>query len=253
MQLICERTQELTGADGGTILMRDGDDLVHRAGSGFIAEQRRPAGWASTTRSPAPSTAATARRSATTPASSRTRSPGSAGSGSMIAVPLRHGDVDGRDSCRCSRSGRAHSPTRISTRWSCSRSSSRQRSATPPSWRRGATRSEALARFRTMFEGASIGIVRVDRDGHTLEANPALERMLGYTADELADDDVPRDHPPRGHRPQPRALPRADGRRARLVPAREALLPQGRRARSGSRSRPCSSATRTAAAVARSR
>ena len=37
-----------------------------------------------------------------------------------------------------------------------------------------------------MFEGASVGIVRCDLEGHTLEANPALERMLGYTAAELA-------------------------------------------------------------------
>src|SRR5258707_15573654 len=27
MQLVCERTQELTGADGGTILMRDGEGV----------------------------------------------------------------------------------------------------------------------------------------------------------------------------------------------------------------------------------
>jgi diguanylate cyclase (GGDEF)-like protein/PAS domain S-box-containing protein len=45
---------------------------------------------------------------------------------------------------------------------------------------------EAMARFRIVFEGAAIGITRVDREGHTLEANPALERMLGYSAAELA-------------------------------------------------------------------
>lgn len=44
---------------------------------------------------------------------------------------------------------------------------------------------EALARYRTIFEGASVGIVRVDPAGHTVEANPAMERMLGYTASEL--------------------------------------------------------------------
>jgi diguanylate cyclase (GGDEF)-like protein/PAS domain S-box-containing protein len=45
---------------------------------------------------------------------------------------------------------------------------------------------EALGRLRTVFEGASIGIARVDKDGYALEANPALERMLGYSAAELA-------------------------------------------------------------------
>jgi len=36
-----------------------------------------------------------------------------------------------------------------------------------------------------LFEAAPIGIVRVDRDGR-LEANRAMERMVGYTAEELA-------------------------------------------------------------------
>jgi PAS domain-containing protein len=44
---------------------------------------------------------------------------------------------------------------------------------------------EALGRFRMLFENAPIGIVRVDRDGR-LEANRAMERMVGYTAEELA-------------------------------------------------------------------
>jgi PAS domain S-box-containing protein/diguanylate cyclase (GGDEF)-like protein len=45
---------------------------------------------------------------------------------------------------------------------------------------------EASVRYRTIFEGASIGIIRVDRTGRVIEVNPALEEMLGYSADELA-------------------------------------------------------------------
>ena len=45
---------------------------------------------------------------------------------------------------------------------------------------------EASFRYRTIFEGASIGIIRVDRTGHVVEVNPALEQMLGYSAAELA-------------------------------------------------------------------
>ena len=45
---------------------------------------------------------------------------------------------------------------------------------------------EALGRFRTIFQASSVGIVRVDRDGRLVEANPAMERMLGYTASELS-------------------------------------------------------------------
>ena len=39
--------------------------------------------------------------------------------------------------------------------------------------------------FASMFEHAAIGIALVDMDGHPVESNPALHRMLGYTADEL--------------------------------------------------------------------
>jgi hypothetical protein len=37
MNLICERTQNLTAADGATILLLDGEEFVHRAGTGFIS------------------------------------------------------------------------------------------------------------------------------------------------------------------------------------------------------------------------
>jgi diguanylate cyclase (GGDEF)-like protein/PAS domain S-box-containing protein len=41
-------------------------------------------------------------------------------------------------------------------------------------------------RFRTLFERASVGIARLGLDGLVIEANPALERMLGYPSAELA-------------------------------------------------------------------
>jgi PAS domain S-box-containing protein len=40
-------------------------------------------------------------------------------------------------------------------------------------------------RWRTMFENAAIGMALVDTLGHPIQSNPALQRMLGYTADEL--------------------------------------------------------------------
>jgi diguanylate cyclase (GGDEF)-like protein/PAS domain S-box-containing protein len=49
--------------------------------------------------------------------------------------------------------------------------------------RRG--QAEVLARLRALFEGVSIGILRLGRDGRAVEANPALEQMLGYTAAEF--------------------------------------------------------------------
>jgi PAS domain S-box-containing protein/diguanylate cyclase (GGDEF)-like protein len=44
---------------------------------------------------------------------------------------------------------------------------------------------EALQRYRTIFDGASMGILRAHRSGQLVEANPAIEQMLGYSADEL--------------------------------------------------------------------
>ena len=44
---------------------------------------------------------------------------------------------------------------------------------------------ESEKRFRTIFESAGIGIALIDIDGVPLETNPALARMLGYSAEEL--------------------------------------------------------------------
>ena len=42
------------------------------------------------------------------------------------------------------------------------------------------------ASFAAVFEHAAIGIAIVDMEGHPVRANAALERILGYSADELA-------------------------------------------------------------------
>jgi diguanylate cyclase len=55
-------------------------------------------------------------------------------------------------------------------------------SATSPS---GSADPSANERFRMLFERASVGIISVDADGRAVEANPAVERMLGYTSGEL--------------------------------------------------------------------
>jgi PAS domain S-box-containing protein len=44
---------------------------------------------------------------------------------------------------------------------------------------------EGEARFRTIFEGASIGIALVGREGHVVESNPTLQKMLGYAQEDL--------------------------------------------------------------------
>lgn len=45
---------------------------------------------------------------------------------------------------------------------------------------------ESEQRFRAIFEGAQIGIAICDRDGKRLLTNPALQKMLGCTREELA-------------------------------------------------------------------
>jgi diguanylate cyclase (GGDEF)-like protein/PAS domain S-box-containing protein len=44
---------------------------------------------------------------------------------------------------------------------------------------------QANERFRLLFDRASVGIISVDRDGRAVEANPAVERMLGYGPGEI--------------------------------------------------------------------
>ena len=51
--------------------------------------------------------------------------------------------------------------------------------------RRTAALQASQARFQAVFEEAAIGIALVSRRGRIVDANPALQRMLGYERDEL--------------------------------------------------------------------
>jgi PAS domain S-box-containing protein len=44
---------------------------------------------------------------------------------------------------------------------------------------------QSEARFRTIFEQANLGIKLIDSKGRILESNPAFQKMLGYSAEEL--------------------------------------------------------------------
>jgi diguanylate cyclase (GGDEF)-like protein/PAS domain S-box-containing protein len=48
-----------------------------------------------------------------------------------------------------------------------------------------AAETAALRRYRTIFDGAAIGILRADVAGRLVEVNPAVEQMLGYSVAEL--------------------------------------------------------------------
>jgi PAS domain S-box-containing protein len=46
-------------------------------------------------------------------------------------------------------------------------------------------RRESEERFRTIFENAGVGTSLVDRHGYPIKCNPAIQKMLGYTENEL--------------------------------------------------------------------
>ena len=49
------------------------------------------------------------------------------------------------------------------------------------------------ARFRSIFEGAGMGIAIVDMEGHVVTTNPALQRMLGYDENKLPEGNFQED------------------------------------------------------------
>ena len=184
MELICERTQELTGADGSSILFLDGDALIHRAGTGsarHVVGEHVPIDGTFTGSVYRRNRSGICNDTSVLP----TQVARERGIHALIAVPLRRGDdTVGLLTVLSEATGTFTAQDLgtlelLSVVLSAAISHSSELEA-----RRAQV--EALARFRTVFEGAAIGIVRCDREGHTLEANPALERMLGYSATELA-------------------------------------------------------------------
>ena len=53
--------------------------------------------------------------------------------------------------------------------------------------RRTAALHASQARLQAIFDSAAIGVALTDAEGRVLESNPALQAMLGYSADELRD------------------------------------------------------------------
>jgi diguanylate cyclase (GGDEF)-like protein/PAS domain S-box-containing protein len=186
MHLICERTQELTGGDGAGIILLAGDAFVHEAGTGPMHDlvgacvplDGTLTGWV-------------CQNGATICRDSRTDpriGPLAAERGllSMVAVPLEHREgIVGVLHVAAGRPG-AFDDEDLRTLELVSVVLS---AATSHAAEFEAKRAqvEALSSFRTIFEGASIGIARVDSEGRNVEANPALEQMLGYSAAELAE------------------------------------------------------------------
>ena len=162
MTLICERTQELTTADGGSILMLEGDELVHRAATGFMSGHTGERLGLMDTFSGSvyrSNQSAICNDTSTLPnplASQR-------GIASLIAVPLRHhGGAVGLLTV-LSRTPNAFDDEDLSTLELLAVVLSAAISH--------AFEFEALTRFHTMFVGASVGIVRFDASGRAVEGS----------------------------------------------------------------------------------
>jgi diguanylate cyclase (GGDEF)-like protein/PAS domain S-box-containing protein len=186
MRLICARTQELTNAQSAVVLLHDGQDLVIRTGTGFVADQigrRVPIegsfpGWVLTNDEPAlvndgpndPRFGSIARE---------------LGIRSAIAVPLRHTEVAVGELVVISRELDAFTEEDLKTLelLSVVLSSALSHASEFESKQQEV---EALARFETMYEGASIGITLMSPEGRTIAANPAYQELLGYSEEELA-------------------------------------------------------------------
>jgi PAS domain S-box-containing protein len=185
LQLVCERTQELTGAESAAIVLIDGDEFVHRAGTGFMADkigERVPlentlTGWAFRHEQAALCNDTRVDSRVGPLAASR-------GILSIATAPLRTGaTIPGVLGIAAGEPDRFDETDLqaleiISALVAAAFSQAGEADARQ-------SQLEALGRFQTLFEGAPIGIVRVDRNGR-VEANRAMERMLGYTAEELA-------------------------------------------------------------------
>ncbi|MGZ5212690.1 MAG: sensor domain-containing protein [Actinomycetota bacterium] len=186
MLSICERTQELTRAEGATILILDGDDLLIHVATGFLHEKvdtRIPIegelpGWVHP-----PDRSAILGDAQTDP-----RSGGLArelGVRSVVAVQLRHRDETIGQLIVVSREPDSFTQEDVDTLelLSAVLSSALSHAAEFESKRQQV---DALARFETMYRGAGIGITLMSPEGRSIAANPAYEEMFGYTEAELA-------------------------------------------------------------------
>jgi diguanylate cyclase (GGDEF)-like protein/PAS domain S-box-containing protein len=180
MQLIAERSQAIIEADGAMVNLIDGENLHTRGASGIATaafDAVRPIST-SVARYAIESGQALLVEDAPRDPRVNQELRAKVGDESLICVPLRNGaevigtlnvmsrDADqrlGNDDCE------------ILEMLSVVLSAAVARAAQLEARQEEA---KALTRFRTLFEGASIGIVRMSREGAIVEVNPALERML---------------------------------------------------------------------------
>jgi diguanylate cyclase (GGDEF)-like protein/PAS domain S-box-containing protein len=186
MRLICERTQELTHAEGATILILDGDDFVLRVATGFLEDkigtrvpvQGSQPGWMHLH-----DESGILGDARTDPRAGRLAR--DTGMRSGVAVQLRHRHERIGQLVVVSRQPNAFSLDDVDMlkRLSAALSSALLHAA---EFETKGQQVESLGRFETIYRGAVTGIALLSPEGRFLDVNPAFEVMSGYSKEELA-------------------------------------------------------------------
>ncbi|HLH66406.1 MAG TPA: EAL domain-containing protein [Solirubrobacteraceae bacterium] len=187
MALVAARSQEITGADGAMVNLVEGDVLHTRAVTGVAAgafDARRPLSG---------SVARFAIRSGQPLLIEETIGDrridqelrAKVGDRSLICVPLFHGPqvVGTINVVSRSATERLNEEDRRTLEVLSAVLSAAVSHVAEVEARRA--QAAAIARFRTLFDGASIGILRLDCDGVAVEVNPAVEQLLRTEAGRL--------------------------------------------------------------------
>ena len=197
MNLIIERSRELTGADGAVVEMIDGEELVYHAASGVAQDYVGLRLQVSSSISGECVRRKEILRSDDTEADPRVDQGAirQTGARSMIVVPLYHRqeivgvlkvfstrtqafnnrDVDtlqlmaGLIAAAMSHTAEFEAKQQLLNERTASLTQIQQ----------------SEARFRAIFEGTTAGIAIVDLDGRFSQTNPALQLLLGYSREEL--------------------------------------------------------------------
>jgi diguanylate cyclase (GGDEF)-like protein/PAS domain S-box-containing protein len=186
MQLIAERSQAITGAQGAMVNLVDGTMLHTRAVTGIAVkafDARRPIAG-SVARFAIDSGQPVLVDDAPSDRRINQELRAELGDECLICVPLFHGSevigtLNVMSRVKCGLDEEDRDTLEI---LSVVLSAAVGRAAEVEARK---AQSRALARFRTLFDSASIGILRLDGEGRALEVNPALEQMLGIGADQL--------------------------------------------------------------------